>query len=425
MARYFFFAFIFLLPLQTVYLLREVFVGGEKWQYGSVALYGTDILLVAAFVFFILSQPKTRAYYVSCIKYHVWLILLMLWAMLSVLWAPDQTLAGYAAVKLLLAAGAFFMARSLSDEDVKIAIKLLIIGAVLESLLGAWQFLSQSTFASTLLGMSAHEVAEAGTSVLKGWHQRWLRAYGTLPHPNMLGGYLAAVFVLCIGYYVSCIEELKRNQRIIFLAGLVVILFGLVVTFSRSAWLGAAVGMSVYYVSRIRYHVWGKLDTQMLLILGIATITFFGLFHDLVGLRFDVAAIEREGSVSERVQSLEDAKTIIGKEDNMWNMLLGTGIGNSTAEMMLLQPGRPVWSIQPAHNVPILVFAELGLVGLVLFLGFLVSLLSSILKSGIVNQKSALLVTLLPIALLDHYLWTSHFGLLFFFILLGLAMRKS
>lgn len=421
MARYFFFAFIFLLPLQTVYLLREVFVGGEKWQYGSVLIYVSDIILLFSIIAFIFSSWRDLTLQVTRYKLQgTSLALLILWAGLSALWAPDQMLAGYFFVKLLLAAGVFFLARSLSDEDVKIAIKLLIIGAVLESLLGAWQFLSQSTFASTLLGMSAHEVAEAGTSVLKGWHQRWLRAYGTLPHPNMLGGYLAAVFVLCIGYYVSCIEELKRNQRIIFLAGLVVILFGLVVTFSRSAWLGAAMGIAVYYVSRIRYHVWGKLDTQMLLILGIATIAFAGLFHDLVGLRFDSVAIVREGSVSERVQSLEDAKTVIGEG----NMLLGTGAGNFTTEMMRLQPERPVWNIQPAHNVPVLVFAELGLVGLVLFLGFLVSILVPILKSKIVNQKSALLVTLVPIALLDHYLWTSHFGLLFLFLLLGLAVRK-
>lgn len=416
LSKHLFFGFLLLLPLQTVYLLREVFVGGEKWQYGSIALYGTDILLVAALAFFILSQPKTRAYYVSCIKYHVWLMLLVLWGAFSIAWSDDQALAVYAAAKLLLAAGVFFLARSLSDEDAKIAIKLLIIGAVAESLLGIWQFLSQSTFASTLLGMSAHEVAEAGTSVLKGWHQRWLRAYGSLPHPNMLGGFFSAVFVLCITYYVSCIEELKRNQRVVFLVGLVVILLGLILTFSRSAWLGAAMGIAVYCVFRIRYRVWGKFDTQMLLILGIATIAFVGLFHDLVGLRFDSATIEREGSVSERVQSLEDAKTVIGEG----NMLLGAGAGNFTAEMMRLQPERPVWNIQPAHNVPVLVFAELGLVGLVFFTAFIVSLF----MRRIDPVSAAALIAFVPALLLDHYLWTSHFGLFFLFLLLGLASRK-
>ncbi len=38
--------FFFLLPLQTVYLLREPMIGGEKWQYGTLGIYVTDILLV-------------------------------------------------------------------------------------------------------------------------------------------------------------------------------------------------------------------------------------------------------------------------------------------------------------------------------------------------------------------------------------------
>lgn len=364
LSRYLFFGFLFLLPLQTVYLLREVFVGGEKWQYGSILVYVSDFVLLFSIIALVFSSWRELMLQVTRHKLQVTsLALLVLWSGFSVFWAPDHLLAGYFFVKLLLAVGVFFLARSLDDGDVKITIRVLIVGAVLQSLLGTWQFLSQSTFASTLLGMSVHEVWQAGTSVLKNDTGRFLRAYGTFPHPNMLGGFLAAVFVVCISYYVSCIEELKRNQRVAFLAGLVIILLGLILTFSRSAWFGAAFGVIVYIVFRIKYHVWGKWDTRLLLTLGIATAIFVGVLHETVFPRFDGAVIEREGSVSERVQSLEDAKVAIGEG----NILLGTGAGNFTAQMMALQPGRPVWTIQPAHNVPVLVFAELGLVGFVLF----------------------------------------------------------
>lgn len=44
--RYSFVFFVLLLPLQTVYLLREPMIGGEKWQYGTIGVYATDLLIV-------------------------------------------------------------------------------------------------------------------------------------------------------------------------------------------------------------------------------------------------------------------------------------------------------------------------------------------------------------------------------------------
>jgi O-antigen ligase len=297
--------------------------------------------------------------------------------------------------------------------------------------------------------MSAHEVWQAGTSVLKNDTGRFLRAYGTFPHPNILGGFLSAVLVLGVAYQAfqtktqevrgtrqdGCIGIAYLLSRISYHVSLLIILLGLILTFSRSAWLGAALGVIVYIVFRIKYHVWGKWDTRMLLTLGIATAIFVGVLHETVFPRFDGAVIEREGSVSERVQSLEDAKVVIGEG----NVLLGTGAGNFTVQVMRLQPERSVWTIQPAHNVPVLVFAELGLVGLILFVAFLFSVILNAVKNleiplrqsadrndnqGHSTMYIAALVVLVPILLLDHYLWTSHFGLFFLFLLLGLASRK-
>jgi O-antigen ligase len=285
--------------------------------------------------------------------------------------------------------------------------------------------------------------------VLKNDTGRFLRAYGTFPHPNILGGFLSAVLVLGVAYQAfqtktqevrgtrqdGCIGIAYLLSRISYHVSLLIILLGLILTFSRSAWLGAALGVIVYIVFRIKYHVWGKWDTRMLLTLGIATAIFVGVLHETVFPRFDGAVIEREGSVSERVQSLEDAKVVIGEG----NVLLGTGAGNFTVQVMRLQPERSVWTIQPAHNVPVLVFAELGLVGLILFVAFLFSVILNAVKNleiplrqsadrndnqGHSTMYIVALVVLVPILLLDHYLWTSHFGLFFLFLLLGLASRK-
>jgi len=49
-AVYPFLVVLFFLPLQTVYLLREPMIGGEKWQYGTMGIYATDILLILVLV---------------------------------------------------------------------------------------------------------------------------------------------------------------------------------------------------------------------------------------------------------------------------------------------------------------------------------------------------------------------------------------
>jgi O-antigen ligase len=121
--------------------------------------------------------------------------------------------------------------------------------------------------------------------------------------------------------------------------------------------------------------------------------------------------------VSERVASLQDAKALIAEQP-----IIGVGAGNFTAEIMQLQPERPVWSIQPAHNVFMLVWSELGLIGLILFGLFLFQVVTQSNKNVIFGIA---LLALVPSLFFDHWLWTSHFGLLFLFLLLGLSENKK
>ena len=83
-----------------------------------------------------------------------------------------------------------------------------LISAIIQAFLGIWQFFTQSSFASKWLGMALHDASDLGTSVIQiigsdGFWQRWLRAYGGLDHPNILGGLLG------IGVFVSIISIVK------------------------------------------------------------------------------------------------------------------------------------------------------------------------------------------------------------------------
>jgi O-antigen ligase len=472
MARYrtpLFLSFLFLLPLQTVYLWREPIMGGEKWQYGTIGIYMTDLVLILIFgcycVEYLARQWRRRniegprrlrarlagtqkplfVMPFTCeqtakkkallafqsVKQLLWKrsifgIGFLFWAGLAIGWASDQVLAGYFFVKLLLATGAFFVARRLDARAVGWVVSLLFFGAVLQSLLGIGQFLAQSSFASTWLGMSGYEAWQAGASVLKNESGRWLRAYGTFPHPNILGGYLGVVLVLGVGYFSRRLLGVKA--RLLFWAGALVTLLGLLLTFSRTAWFGTLVGMLVLALLplwpllaqsswnlALLKRVGETLMVRVLVMFCMATLIFSWVLHETVLPRFESRIIESEHSVSERVQSLEDAGGVI-REKNSW---LGVGGGNFTAALIQGEPERPLWSIQPVHNVFVLVLVELGVVGAVLFLLFLFSFVSSALKERDGISLAVFGVLFLSLCF-DHWLWSSHFGLLFLFLGLGL-----
>jgi O-antigen ligase len=91
----------------------------------------------------------------------------------------------------------------------------------------------------------------------------------------------------------------------------------------------------------------------------------------------------------------------------------------------------PVWDAQPVHNVLLLTWAELGIFGVLAFVGFLSIVLFNGWKS--LRQESQkenaiffiAFLSVVPSLLLDHFLWDSHFGILFFFLLVGLSLRDK
>lgn len=465
--------FLLLFLLQTVYLLREPIMGGEKWQYGTIGIYVTDIVLVLIFgcygveylvrqrrrwsieeqrhgiarlagtqkKFFLMlfaSEQTTKKKFIFVFQYVNQLLLkrsmfsvgFIFWASLSILWAPDQVLAGYFVVKLLLALGVFWIAHSLDEHETNWAVIILCIGAVSESALGIWQFLSQSTFVSTWLGMSGYEAWQAGTSVLKNDTGRWLRAYGTFPHPNMLGGYLGAILVLGVGYFSHRVFSTRTRWMV--WGGGMILLLGLLVTFSRTAWVGTVIGMLVlilvsvwqlsvraFWNSAVLKRVGEMRIMKVFMVFCVAILIFSWVLHETVLPRFESRIIESEHSISERVQSFEDAREIMSKK-NIW---LGVGGGNFTAAVIQAQPERPLWSVQPVHNVFVLVFVEFGVVGIVLFVLFLFSLVWSVLR-----ERDSVFLAVFGVLFLslcfDHWLWSTHFGLLFLFLMLGLSTKR-
>ena len=478
MLEYLFYLFVFLLPWQTVFLLREVFIGGEKWEYGTIGVYGIDFFIL---LFLILSSVNylrnsnfqfpifnfqsifnvliskfrnsdlTQNSKLKIGNYNYVLRLtsyvLVAWSFLSIIWSSDKLLAFYFSFKLFLAIGLFWAVRRMNFSWRKLICVLMLAGA-LQGALATGQFLAQKDFSSTLLGTSQHVVSAGGTSVIETPSGRWLRAYGAFPHPNVLGGYLAIVLLLVVNFQFSIFNfqsilnaliskfrnsDLIQNFRqkrislwltkleignynyVLRLTSYVLIFSGLVVSFSRSAWLIFVLGFGLLFLFKKEKR--RELVKLAVVFLGVGLI-WLTAFSPLFFSR--IAGEERleKKSFDDRSTYVLQSKEII--KENFW---LGTGAGNYTKAVADKNPQKPIWQIQPVHNVFLLVWSELGIIGLLLFVVFL--FLGAI---GIFLTNKYLLLLIIPCALFfisDHWLWTSHFGLLFLFLILALILRKN
>ena len=185
-------------------------------------------------------------------------------------------------------------------------------------------------------------------------------------------------------------------------------------TFSRSAWLGLIVFILVL-ILKSRY-----LDRQRLFLL-VATsvmtiiLTLYPL-RDMVFTRISNAPVETE-QFSTYVRSWFNKQA--------WKMirqhpLTGVSVGSFTLKLADFAPQDA--SIEPVHNIPLLIGAELGIPGLILVIGVFLSI--AYLSVGAQSPKSiissAMLAGLGIISLFDHYLWSLAPGRIMLALALGL-----
>jgi O-antigen ligase len=426
-----FYAVVFFLPWQAMWLGREVWMGGFKWEYGVIGVYGVDILvglllMVSAVRYFekfnlkfLISNFKS-IFNNKILNYKTILFisssLVFIWSLAAIFWSVDRELAGYFSGKLVLALGLFWVVKKIEFSWKKLVVVLLLAGA-LQGALGVGQFLLQGTFSSKWLGMSAHQTAQGGASVLENSSGRWLRAYGSFPHPNILGGYLAIILLIIIIQNTSKSQKISINKYfMLYVICYMIIFSGLIVSFSRSAWLVFALGWGIlFWLQKERRRELVK----MLLIFIVTALIWLSAFSPLFLARTQGEARLEKKSVDDRVEYVVQAKEIT--REHFW---LGVGAGNYTNAVREKNPQKKIWEIQPVHNVFLLVSAELGLVGLTLWLIFL----GSVFLMGYKKNKIFTLVlyaSCFMLYVLDHWLWTSHFGLLFFFLLLGLVLGEE
>lgn len=425
-SEYLFYLLVFLLPLQTRLFLRAGELNGSYFEYRSISLYSSDILLLVIFILFCISFDFSKF---SGRVSRIWYLLagLEFFILVSCFVALDKSVAFYGYIRFLSGFLLFFLMLKLQYSRTKISF--VFLGSVLlQSLLAIWQFLVQGVWSSKWLGMSVQS-ADFYSSVIEASDGgRWLRAYGSFSHPNMLGGFL--VFGI-LYIFILFLEDrgLNKKKRIFLLFTLCLASAALFFSFSRAAWLALATGLLILLLLAI-------LKKEKISLRKISASSFFILFvflslviiyRPLVAARMQGETRLENRSTKERMTLLSTSRKII-KE----NFFLGVGMGNYTiytAEK--IEKNQPAYFYQPVHNVFLLIWSEIGVFGLIFFiLAFLYPYITTIFRGSSFKIKNlsyslSFLLSLSIMFMLDHWWWSLHFGVLFLWFLIGLELKKS
>ncbi|MBI4276718.1 O-antigen ligase family protein [Candidatus Uhrbacteria bacterium] len=430
---------IFLIPWQARWVIRAGELNGSFWEYGTIAVYTTDILFLVILLLIgilviqqrrLLNNPSSPP---LTLRGGMIGLLFVGYLVGSIFLSPDKLVAVYTSIKLFEGIGLFFLLKHFWSGRTYFDFAF-IVSAVVQSVLAIAQFFTQSVFAWPWSGIAAKDASALGVAVVQFADERWLRAYGTLPHPNILGGFLALALIILIAFWDRTsprnltpephpnpllrgegerVEERENVSRrgglYLFVICSLVLTTGLFFTFSRAAWIAAIIGIIVWLIAARAWR--DQLTRQVLILLTAYCFVLTALFWPLVATRLSNGERLEQRSTIERTQGYREAWQLFKAHP-----ILGVGIGNYTnAVHDELRPNDPAWSYQPVHNVFVLILAELGVLG---FLLFITPFVPRILRGR--WSESIGFLSIVILMSLDHSFWTLHSGILILWAFLAL-----
>jgi O-antigen ligase len=421
--------FLFLLPWQTRWIYGPAYLNGNFWEYGSLSWYATELLLWFTIIMFAIEQfffhhNWPHLFGKIHFRAHFSHLLITLgfvgFLLLEVFHSTNVTLSYNFVFHVLEGLCLFIVIASAAIPKQKLMLALWS-GGVLQSILGLVQFFTQHIGANKWLGLAYQSPAQLGSFVIETHTERWLRAYGSFGSPNIFGAYLALMLVIGLLLYVKS----KPWHKIIYTLGQAFILLGLIFSFSRGAWISATLGLFTYgswlvfeaFMFRHR-PFWSRmrpvgLFLKQLIFYAIIVAFASTLFQSLFAVRFDPSYRLEQRSITERLNQYAVAGNLIKQYP-----FLGIGPEVYTLKLFENNPLLNVWDLQPVHNVWLLILAEWGIVGFVIWLAVFIMIGKKMWAENMLY--CGLFVTLIVASFFDHFWWSMYVGQMLWWVVMGL-----
>jgi hypothetical protein len=438
----------FTLNIRKVFLTPYSFINGTFNEYMTPSFSWADLLMLSVIFIYtlkcLLSQYNQQyfnqlllnnvlrfksiviRFYYDVSRETIILLALLVWIGLSVFWSQYKLMAFYRfATFIEISLFAVIVAKSLKNQKwLRMALFALILNGLFQSFLSITQFIRNKSLGIHWLGESILGPTVGGVAKIAIEGEKHVRAYGTFSHPNILAGFLIIpIFIVFVSILTK--RMLVNNQSHKVSRGtfadvlpawslviiLIIIFFGFFLTFSRSAFLGLIIGLSALCFCK-KGVLFKKIHPLLIL--------FVFLFM-IIGGYF--IFINKNLTSILSTQSLEERNLYqnVARETISANPLKGVGLGQFVFEEFQMNPKLEGWQYQPVHNIYLLVFSELGMIGLIVFLLWTLS----ILQWGISKKSNTdllltyqyfccIVVSYFFIFLFDHYFWDIKIGMIIF-----------
>ncbi|MCX6766824.1 MAG: O-antigen ligase family protein [Candidatus Moranbacteria bacterium] len=456
--------------VRKIFLTPYSFLNGGFNEYMTISFGWADLLMIGTIIIYniklLISQfrqekaPNSslenvirnkssviRNYYSNIVSREtLYLLIFLAWAGLSIFWSQYRPIAicrflTLAEIVLFAAVAVKCLQNSLW---LKIAVFGLVLNGLFQSLLGIAQFIHNASLGFHFLGESILGPNINGVAKIIISGERHIRAYGTFPHPNILAGFLIIPLFLIVAELIfrrflsKSVGKHSEKPRVgtsatgdfqkeivsyetipsfiptsfLWLSFLATG-FGFFLTFSRSAFLGLFFGLLIYIflivytrnlVQRFKnYYKFPVILTILLVLIIIALLNTTSFFSN---------------------QSLQERQLYrhVSYETISSSPIRGIGMGQFILNEHKLHPDLEAWQYQPVHNVYLLIFSELGIVGFILFTLLIASFLFTNLSDDASKENPLLtkylfyciVFSFLVISFFDHYLWDIKQGMLIF-----------
>ncbi len=371
----------------TVVWQNAYFLQGSYNPYLSFSVYLSEIFVAATFVAWLIEKFLKS----NKLNFHKksWLLAggILGLSLLSVLFSQDKITSLLGNIHILSGLMAMLLMAHQVTPHQKTK-QIFISALVFQSVVGIFQVITQKSIGLSFLGEPLIGPEIAGVAKLNIAGKTLVRAYGTLPHANLLAGFL--------GIGILMAHKLPKHK--LWQISKVLLWTGFFLTFSKGAIIALFLALTI--TKRLPLKIAAP-------ILGISLVAFV--------YKWDFFLLSE--SFIERLQYLKISLGMLANEP------VGVGLTQFTARLqefstIKLQP----WQYQPVHNIYLLVANELGLWSGLALIGGLGYALRQLWHHKI---ATTIIIFIIIIGLFDHYLISLPQGILLSGGLLGLTNIKK
>ncbi|MCX6729879.1 MAG: O-antigen ligase family protein, partial [Candidatus Portnoybacteria bacterium] len=320
-------------------------------------------------------------------------------------------------------------------------LSVIFYSGVFQAVLAIVQFIKQGSIGIKFIEAGVFDPNSSGVANFILGGDRILRSYGSFPHPNVLAGFLLLAIFCGYEIYIRR-SNLRREVRsltlLFFVVCFLVIIMGLFLTFSRTAiTVFGAISLLMFLIEFFKLRKLehteqrlkdGKNLIKLFVLVLVSCLLVVAVLFPYIKARFFTISLQ-EQAVDLRFFYNEMAVQMIKEKP-----VLGIGIGNfvhysqnypvfmraATKIAGENQNEIPDWIYQPVHNIYLLIASEIGILGLLMLLGFVAIILF---KGNLIFVS--LFFCFLIISLTDHYFWTLQQGAIMFWLGLALIFPKK